>query len=98
MLIFVLCLPEINELPNQNKKNCPEIWSGLQRKAAKSLQDLCTHLTCKILIELKARQFYSISLTLRFFHITTQLSLSLFLEFVFDKGGLNTFTTHQTIA
>lgn len=54
--------------------------------------------SCKLLIELKSEQSYSISLTLRFCNKTTQLSLSLFLKLMFVKGGLNTFATHQTIA
>lgn len=73
------------------------MWPGLLRKVIKSLQVLWVRLTCKLLIELKARQFCFISLTLRFCNTTTQLSSSPFLEFMFVKDGLNTFTTHHTM-
>lgn len=39
-------------------------------------------------MELKAKQFYFVSLTLEFCDGTTQLSSSLFLEFVFVKSVL----------
>lgn len=74
------------------------MWPGLGRKVIKSLQVLWTDLTSKLLIELKARQFYFINLTSKFCNETTQLhSLPPFLEFVFVKDGLNIFTTHHTM-
>lgn len=87
-----------NQCIAKSKSNCPEMWPGLGRKVIKSLQVLWTDLTSKLLIELKARQFYFINLTSKFCNETTQLhSLPPFLEFVFVKDGLNIFTTHHTM-
>lgn len=86
-----------NQWIAKSKSNCPEMWPGLLRKVIKSLQVIWTGRTSKLLIELKASQFYFISLTWRFCNKTTQFSSQLVLEFVFVKSGLNTFTAHHTV-
>lgn len=62
-----------NQWIAKSKSNYPEMWSGLLGKVINSLQVLWSGLTCKLLFELKARQFYFVSLTLRFCDKTTQL-------------------------